>query len=104
MNRATGVRVLILGAALLVWGAAILFTSESDTWNSVGLVLGALGGLAVGTGLSLIIYPDAGEDVDVFYEPLELSADDRTYSVCEAHGVMGCAECWERLKDKVTGE
>ena len=70
MTRGTGVWVLGLGAILLVWGAAILFTSETDVWNSAGLIIGALGGLAVGTGLSLIIYPDSNE-VDSFYEDEE---------------------------------
>lgn len=93
MTRHTGAWVTGYGVALLLFGAVVLFSSENDTWNSVGLVLGALGGLAVGTGLSLIIYPDS-TDIDVYYgqgpEDSPEWTDQPTWVVCLGCGQPGC--------------
>lgn len=78
-NRA-GWFVLTQGGVMLALGATFMVLAESDTWATVGLVLGLLGGGGLGTGLSLLLFPDG---------PARLG-DEPEWVVCLRCGQPGC--------------
>ena len=88
-NKHTGWYVVCLGATILTLGAVLLFTAQSEMWATVGLVCGLLGGGGVGTGVALLLFPDAG----VTYE--EEDWDYRWEPPCFVHGDEPCLELTE---------
>lgn len=75
------------GIAEVITGALILFTTDNATWATAGVVIGGLGGLAIGLGFALSIVPDSAEaEVDRWED-----AWGSTWSpVCPVHGDRLC--------------
>lgn len=84
---------------MLALGATFMVLAESDTWATVGLVLGLLGGGGLGTGLSLLLFPDVApemihdEDRPGYPDPLRTPPTRRYYpdtTVCLRCGQPEC--------------
>lgn len=75
------------GLAELIAGALIVFTTESQTWQTVGLVIAGLGGLAIGVGFSLGL---GGDPVEDEVDRWETAWNSEWSPVCPVHGSALC--------------
>lgn len=102
VSKRTGWVVLSQGAVFILFGALVLFRAETEVWATVGLVIGLLGGGGMGTGLSLLLFPEhestaEWEDEEAEYPdpmrtpPAVIEQDPIWFPRCRVHGFDQCA-------------